>query len=152
MGVVGFAPDDVWAVGHTTQTTGGGPFGPLLEHWDGTSWSVVQGLDIGTVAELNGLAGTGTNDIWVVGCTLADGRGGRRTVIQHYDGVTWSPVRSPDPQPYASQCLTAVSAQGPDEAWTVGTYGYNNLSTGLAHNLLAHWNGSRWTWDRSPRG
>jgi hypothetical protein len=151
VGIVGFAPDDVWAVGHTTQASGGAPFGPLLEHWDGASWSVVQGLSIDSVAELNGLAGTSTNDVWAVGCSLRDVRGGRKTVIEHYDGTTWTRVPSPNPQPYASQCMTAVGTSAPDEAWTIGTYGYNNLGTGLAHTLLAHWNGIDWTWDRRPR-
>lgn len=152
--VIGFAPDDVWAVGNVTTYYGGHTVTrPLLEHWDGFAWSLVsrRGLHMGPLGTLNQLSGTSAHDVWAVGCTLRDERHGRKTVIGHYDGVRWTRVPSPNPQPYASQCLSAVSALNPSEAWAVGTYGYNDQSYGLTHNLLAHWDGTSWTWDRSPR-
>jgi hypothetical protein len=147
--VIGFAPDDVWAVGHVgrypLQTA------PLLEHWDGVAWSVVENLHMGALGSLYALSGTSASDIWAVGCTLHDVRFGHLTVIEHYDGTRWTRVKSPNPQPYATQCLFGVSASSPTEAWAVGTYGYNDENFGPTRNLLAHWDGTTWTWDRSPR-
>src|SRR6266700_1152412 len=39
-GIAADAPDDVWAVGGTDQS--GPPYRSLVEHWDGTSWSIVS--------------------------------------------------------------------------------------------------------------
>src|SRR5207302_4939167 len=38
-GAAGSAADDVWAVGYFSSTTGS--YQPLIEHWDGTQWSIV---------------------------------------------------------------------------------------------------------------
>jgi hypothetical protein len=147
--VIGFGPDDVWAVGHVggypNQTT------PLLEHWDGTAWSVTAGLRMGALGSLYALSGTSSSDIWAVGCTLRNEKYGHETVIEHYDGTRWNRVKSPNPEPYATQCLSGVSASSPTDAWAVGTYSYNDEGYGPTHNLLAHWDGTSWTWDRSPR-
>lgn len=147
--VIGFAPNDVWAVGHVGRYPG--QTTPMLEHWDGTAWSMVEGLHMGPLGSLYSLSGTSSSDLWAVGCTLRNERGGHQTVIEHYDGVHWSRVKSPNPEPYATQCLFDVSASSPTEAWAVGTYGYNDQDFGPTHNLLAHWDGTSWTWDRSPR-
>jgi hypothetical protein len=150
--VIGFTPDDVWAVGQVeTWVDGFQRITPLLEHWDGTAWSLVDAPHMGPLGTLNGLSGTSSRDIWAVGCTLRAERHGHRTVIEHYDGAQWTRVTSPNPAPYATQCLSAVSASSPTEAWAVGTYGYNDQGFGLTHNLLAHWDGTTWKWDRSPR-
>src|SRR5262249_56055050 len=56
---------DVWAVGH--QQSWDGTFGTLVEHWDGTSWSVVPSPDPGSSANhLYGLPAPRPNDIWAV--------------------------------------------------------------------------------------
>ncbi|HYS44322.1 MAG TPA: hypothetical protein VEM32_10130, partial [Geobacteraceae bacterium] len=39
--VAALAPDDVWAVGSRQPSFA--EFQPLIEHWDGTAWSVVPG-------------------------------------------------------------------------------------------------------------
>lgn len=150
--VVGFASDDVWAAGHmSAYVDGDRQTRPILEHWDGIAWSMVDGLRMGTLGSINALSGTSASDVWAVGCTLRDERYGHLTVIEHYDGTRWTRVDSPNPQPSATQCLFGVSASSPTEAWAVGTYGYNDEDFGSTHNLLAHWDGSTWTWDRSPR-
>jgi hypothetical protein len=150
--VIGFAPDDVWAVGYWEHYVNGDrQTNPLMEHWDGAEWSIVDGLHMGDLGALYGLSGTSSHDVWAVGCTLRDERLGHQTVIEHYDGGQWTRVKSPNPQPYATQCLFDVSASSATEAWAVGTYGYNDEDFGLTHNLLAHWDGTSWTWDRSPR-
>jgi hypothetical protein len=43
------SPDDVWAVGITGQTDGGSL--ALIEHFNGTGWSISPALDPGQLAE-----------------------------------------------------------------------------------------------------
>jgi hypothetical protein len=50
-----------------------------IVHFDGTSWSVMASP---TTGRLGAVGGTGPNDVWAVGDTVA----------LHYDGTKWSPV------------------------------------------------------------
>src|SRR5436309_3023426 len=40
-GVAAVAPNDIWAVGYSSLSPYGGTERTLIEHWDGTSWSIV---------------------------------------------------------------------------------------------------------------
>jgi hypothetical protein len=68
-GVAAVSAADVWAVGGS-QTTTGSP--TLIEHWDGTSWSVVASPTPGA-GRLNGVAGLGGGGLWAVGASSANG-------------------------------------------------------------------------------
>ena len=50
-----------------------------IVHFDGTSWSAMTSP---TTGRLGAVGGTGPNDVWAVGDTVA----------LHYDGTKWSPV------------------------------------------------------------
>jgi hypothetical protein len=54
----------------------------LIEHWDGTSFSVVSSPDPKANATLNleGIAAVSTNNIWAVGTTG----------IENWNGTSWS--------------------------------------------------------------
>ncbi|TJZ99900.1 hypothetical protein [Actinacidiphila oryziradicis] len=57
---------DVWAVGE--QQDRGGRFGTLIEHWNGTRWSVVPSPDPGSTGnQLYGVAAAGPDNVWAVG-------------------------------------------------------------------------------------
>src|SRR5260221_617850 len=62
--------NDVWAVG---GVSGGGPAGHvLIEHWNGSRWSVVPSPTIGTGGRLWGVAAISPTDAWAVGYYSAD--------------------------------------------------------------------------------
>src|SRR5262249_55854506 len=62
-GVVAIASNDVWAVGYEIEV--GGNYSTLIEHWDGTAWTVVQD---GTFdGWLTSVAATAPDDVWAVG-------------------------------------------------------------------------------------
>jgi hypothetical protein len=119
---------EAWAVGQA-QVTGGET--ALIEEWNGSSWSIVPGAPASaTASSLNGVSGTGPDDVWAVG----DGPDG--SFIEHWNGQAWSQVASPANEPATAQ-LYAVSADGPTDAWAGGS--------SLSGPLLEHWNGTQWS-------
>jgi hypothetical protein len=77
------------------------------------------------------------NDVWAVGDQGPAGT--YESLIQHWDGQSWSNVTSP-----ISLTLQGVVAIASDDAWAVGF----NDSYGSTRTL--HWNGTEWTLVPSP--
>ena len=79
------AADDAWAVGTTGNAYGG--LQPLVEHWDGTTWSIVpspnggSGIDFDT---LNAVAVAPGNGPWAVGLTFFRYAGPQVPLIEHH--------------------------------------------------------------------
>lgn len=127
---------DVWAVGVSHDGTL--PSRTLIQHWDGTRWSIVPSPSPDTqLNELRGVAALAANDAWAVGY-----RGGTHTetpletLILHWDGVAWSQVASPNVAGGANE-LNAIAALAADDIWAVGSAGGSALAM--------HWNGSAWS-------
>jgi hypothetical protein len=60
------SPTDVWAVGD--QGVAGTPnTSTLIEHWNGTAWSVVPSPSPGLDGSLAGVTASNANDVWAVG-------------------------------------------------------------------------------------
>ena len=70
---------------------------------------------------------------------LAVGTYNHKSIIEHWDGTTWTPVAHPNPGGLRNTVLLSVSAVSPDDAWTVGEYSFGKRS------LILHWNGTTWT-------
>jgi hypothetical protein len=86
------------------------------------------------------------NDAWAVG-TYDPSGGGIDTLIEHWDGRSWTQVPSPNPSvPYLINFLFGVVAQSPSNAWAVGQYAVK--SGQLA--LILHWNGMSWSQVSAP--
>jgi hypothetical protein len=137
-GVVAVGPNDVWAVGYSGNAAFG--FFTLIEHWDGSTWSIVSspsplGDDI-----LRAVSGTGASDIWAVGRSRNSFTFRTSTLIEHWDGNSWSQVLGAGGEDSA---LYGVAAVLPADAWTVGD------STGLT--LIDRWNGSSWSIFPGPK-
>ncbi len=130
-GVLALAPNNVWAVGFST------PQPPptedatltLIEHYDGTSWTVVPSPNVGPNSifqsnRLFGLTATSATDVWAFGSYFAsDGSGHQRTLLLHWDGISWAIVPSPNPTKggYLSDLLFAGVVPSPGNIWILGT-------------------------------
>jgi hypothetical protein len=113
--VVALAPNDAWAVGYYfEQTSSGVGFVTLIEHWDGSGWSVADAPQV-KGKYLNDVTASGADDVWAVG----DG------VAQHWDGSRWSASDN-------SQSITTASAPSAGDLWAAGPYSLNR------------WDGSGW--------
>jgi hypothetical protein len=89
-----------------------------------TSWTVTETPNPGsTFNELNGVAATFPHNAWAVG-DYSDGTFDQtQTLIEHWDGSTWSQVPSP-----SAGSLIGVAATSPNNAVAVGTNGSETLA------------------------
>ena len=137
-GVAAVAADDAWAVGSFGQ---GAPSRTLIEHWDGTSWSVVASPNKGPFPNsLSSVAAIGPDDVWAVGAWFTKAFVDR-TLVLHWDGTAWHRVVSPNAG-QAENDLTSVAAVATDDVWAVG--GRVDQQANALRTLVEHWNGTAW--------
>jgi len=84
-------------------------------------------------------AATGAGDVWAVG-ERQDRDGRFATLVEHFDGRTWSVVPSPDPGTSGNH-FDAVAAGGPDDVWAVG----QRDDAASDQPLVEHWDGRHWS-------
>jgi hypothetical protein len=130
---------DAWAVGHYFDATKDTDRS-LVQHWDGTRWSIVPTPDGATGWEaLGGIAAAGPKDIWAVGYT-SERYGPQRLLIERWNGSRWRVMSAPAFDNWAAlQDVSVVSAR---DAWAVG-----NSYQG---EVVLHWDGKRWNAVPSP--
>ena len=110
------SPCDAWAVGFDQNV--GGLDQTLVEHWDGTAWTVVPSPNVaGLNNQLYAVRADSATDIWTV---ERASRPAPTSPILHWDGHTWAQVASPHPGGKAY--LEAVRAVSPTDAWAVGSW------------------------------
>jgi hypothetical protein len=97
---------------------------PLIEHWDGTSWSVVSSPSIGS-GGLNAVSADASNDVWAVGVASNGG-----VLVEHWDGTSWSVVSS---SAFNGLEASGVSADASNDVWVVG------------ENRIYHFDGTSWS-------
>ena len=125
--VAALARDDIWAAGD--YQTPDAHVNTLIEHWDGSAWTVVPSPNAGRVNYLYGVTAISADDIWAVGQFASEGTGARALLL-HWDGSAWSLV--PAPQASGFTGLRAVDAVSASDIWAVGY-------------VTMHWDGSAWT-------
>ena len=124
VGVV--SPNDIWALGSHYYGLSGG----LMEHWDGTSWTLVPNAI--RTSGFEDIAVIAANDIWAVGNGGGNPDG---AVTAHWDGTSWTRIGLAEYGPEDS--LYGVAAVAANNVWAVG---YN--ADGV---LILHWDGIRWS-------
>src|SRR6266702_2338901 len=143
--VAAVSANDVWAVGSSGNQRSGAQ--TLIEHWNGTSWSVVKSPSPATGNnELSSVSAASASSIWTVGFltnntsqTPVD-----QTLIEHWNGSSWIVMKSPNPGS-SSDHLNGVAAVSTSDVWAVG-----NGKTSSGKTLIEHWNGSSWSVVTSP--
>jgi len=133
-GIAAVSARNVWAVGGPRVME---PYRSLVEHWDGTKWSIVRSASFpGT---LSGVAAAGPANIWAVGTLGFPGPG----LIEHFDGHTWTATNLP-----FNGWLRSVTAIAPNNVWAVGLrWAANNAES----PLTMHFNGHAWAVVANPR-
>jgi hypothetical protein len=185
-GVSGDSSSDVWAVGGATYTLAYGSGSgagtqtydaPLVEHWNGSSWTIVPAPTIGldphdptalakmaaglasgadvnpASADFTSVHAISPDDVWAVGIrSFADpGQAtytGDQTFTEHWDGTKWSVVAAPD----VSVAETSSGAQ--DDLQAVTGTDSDLWAVGRAQpvgTLVLHWNGTAWSIFPSPQ-
>jgi len=137
--IAAISADDIWAGGELYED----PFAlPLLEHFDGTSWT--QSAPPVTDCIVWSISADATNDVWAAGSTLGGG-----TCILHYNGSVWTLADSPN-QCCGYNLLTSVVALSPENVWAAGWYVQSPTEDRPELTLVEHWNGSSWEIVSSP--
>jgi hypothetical protein len=96
----------------------------LIEHWDGTQWKVIpspnQGQAAGDLNILNGVTEVSPTDLYAAGYFENAATGGQhRTMVQHFDGLSWKIIPSPAPA-LAQQLHGTFAVPGSPNVWSVG--------------------------------
>src|SRR6266568_2398864 len=131
--------NDVWAVGLSGS---GGP--PLIEHWNGTSWSVARVPK--QVGILTAVTAVSASDVWAVGY-FRNASNVLQTLIEHWNGHKWSVVSSPNAGTQNNQ-LAGVTAVSATDIWAVGNF--EPAVNVAVQTLTEHWNGTAWSVVSSP--
>jgi hypothetical protein len=138
-------PDDVWAVGHRFVSVGGAfEFRTYAQHWDGSTWTWVPTPDREGAPATNflyGVGGSSPSDVWAVGYSRNPGQPSV-TLVEHWNGSSWSIVPSPSPSPSGSYLLD-VSAASATDAWAVGEQ--SDPGTLTERPVVLHWDGGSWS-------
>jgi hypothetical protein len=148
-GISARTASDIWAVGSQTSATGGTT---LATHFNGTDWTTVATPNNNVINELNGVAAVAADDVWAVGDSIKstiDGVSTSKTVIEHFNGTSWSIVPSPNVGA-GNNVLTGVAAHAANDVWAVGYDDDHSGSIPVRKTVWQHFDGTRWSVVPSP--
>src|SRR2546422_4523301 len=137
---------DCWAVGSYLNSQSAYPQ-TLIEHWNGIAWSIVSSPNT-SPTQTNGLdevACASASDCWAVGNytyyynSFPFATPYSQTLIEHWNGTTWTIVESPNTSPTENNSLSGVACASASDCWAVGS-------------TIQHWNGTSWSILASPSG
>jgi hypothetical protein len=122
---------DCWAVGRSGPST-------LTDHWNGMTWSTrpSPSPQPGQLNTLEGVACPSATDCWAAGVTshiYTPPGGYTRSLLEHWDGKSWSVAVSPP----GAVTLAGVSCASQSACLAVG-------DTSATIAAAQRWNGSRW--------
>jgi hypothetical protein len=146
--LVAVSANDIWAVGDSASGLRGLHEHPLVEHYNGTKWSVVSSPSPGTTASLRAVAAISARNIWAVGYTATSLDAPFHALIEHFNGVRWSVVASPNGGA-GDNYLLDVAAVSSANIWTVGVVG-GSCPPKCGQPLIEHFNGTKWSVVSSP--
>ena len=137
----------MWAVGYNQN--GQDIDTTLIQHWDGTAWKTVASPNLGKGSnQLYGVVALITDNVWAAGSaseganTLDD----TKTLIEQWDGTSWSVVPSPNRElSGSSSVLQGVVAVSANDIWAFGWEDTEQEGADLINTLLLHWDGTNWS-------
>src|SRR5207248_3737018 len=133
---------DCWAVGYYVIPGHGGK--TLIEHWNGTAWSIVTSPNGSTTRDnsLSGVTCASVSNCWAVGYYYNGSN--PQTLIEHWNGTAWSIVTSPNAT--QNDELSGVSCASASDCWAVGDYSidsagvlssmFGQLGVGAGYNVV----------------
>ncbi|HXJ91297.1 MAG TPA: hypothetical protein VMT20_00265 [Terriglobia bacterium] len=138
--VAAVSSSDIWAVGYTeTDITDV----PLIEHYDGQSWSIVPSVypAPSEFNELYGVTALSADDVWAVGYENENSEGQYGGALtEHWDGKSWSLVEAPVLG--VATNLYAITGLSSSNVWAVGYVWRIGIQ---AQPVAEHWDGTSWT-------
>jgi hypothetical protein len=123
---------------------------PLVERWNGTSWSIQSTpnphqANGGRVSYLGGVSCASTTACTAVGHSGNISGTSGAALTEQWDGAGWTIQPTPHPARATASFLSAVSCASPRSCTAVG---FTNRPTGVT--LAERWNGADWAIQRTP--
>ena len=123
----------------------------LIEHWDGTDWSIAPtpaaAAPMGQ--DLTSVTCSGSSDCWAVGSTMDASGNPSSSLVENWNGSTWTVTPSLDPLTPAN-ILTAVTCLDASDCWAAGATDAASGQNTTPIPYIENWNGSSWTVEPSP--
>ena len=117
-GVTAVSPSDIWAVGYGGLHIGI-PQETLIEHWNGTRWSIVPSPNGGSPNNnLTSVTAISSTDAWAVGHYYNVNAQQNAPLTQHWNGTQWSTVKAPGSGNDAN--FQAVTSTDASHVWAAG--------------------------------
>src|SRR5215472_4336899 len=144
------ASGDVWAVGNFASV-GARPPAPLIEHWNGSSWSLqptdaLKRLKSALPYTVTSVSALAPNNVWVLGTPGSNSS----DVYLHWNGTSWKLFRGPNlisPR-LGSAAMQVVATDHRGRVWAVGGW-VGQGETGYPRGgIVERWNGRRWQVNR----
>jgi hypothetical protein len=141
-GVADLAPDNVWGVGdiNINQQSPN----QIIEHFDGTKWSVSPGppFQPSDQPSLEGLTSISATDMWAAGSILTTigGLPSAFPLFEHFDGTSWTATID---ESTLNGFISGISADATNDVWAVGT-------VALGQTFIEHFDGTSWSVVPSP--
>ena len=129
-------PNDVWAVGRTSNGSGDDP---LVLRFDGTEWAEVA-IPEEVDGVLTSVAAIAPTDVWAVGFVGDPAASLERALVLHWDGAAWSTVEVNRAVGGGKAALLDIEWVSPTDLWVVGYHHFQPL--------ILRFDGSAWS--RSP--
>ena len=137
----------LWAVGNYYSSANNTVQQTLIEQWNGTTWSVVPSSNIGPYGNiLNGVTAISANNVWAVGAFYTSSSGSPQTLIERWNGTSWSIIPSPNPGTVYTVLNSVTRVPGTNHLWAVGSF----QSSGVPQTLIEQWNGRTWSLVSTP--
>jgi len=127
------------------DTHGVAPINTLVEQWNGSAWAIVPSPNSmpssSSENELESVSCDGTGFCMAAGFSVASGAGTDKTLVEEWNGSSWSIVPTPNAPGDIDNFLDGVDCFSPTTCTAVGTA----TTAGGADNLALAWNGSSWS-------
>jgi hypothetical protein len=140
--VATISPSDAWAVGYAAGSEDTYTSSTLVEHWTGSSWSVVPSPNpskdpIYGANQLYDVRAFAPDDVWAAGWQWTPT--GDAPLIERWEGRSWKVSPTPTAGSRQLQALDGVSSE---DIWAVGV----SFTFSDGHqSLIMHWDGSTWS-------
>ncbi len=108
-------------------------------------WNAVASPPVGSEGALTAVAALSASDAWAVGQYEAPDSL-QRTLIEHWNGTSWTQVSSPNSS-QRFNVLLAVASVSANDAWAVG---YGVTASNKNEQFIEHWDGKTWTITPNP--
>jgi hypothetical protein len=138
-GVTCLSASDCWAVGYSLVDS---TYQTSIARWDGTSWVFVTSPNTSPKQSnvLIAVTCVSASDCWAVGYHSVPG-GTQQTLIEGWDGTSWTIVSSPDSSPSQHNFLLGATCVSASDCWAVG---HHSVAGGIWQTLIERWDGTSW--------